>query len=74
LPYQIIIGYEGWRIGRLIGQVRREMARPLNILDIVVIAVLIILAAVVIYFLRPLVIVLVIIGVGYFIYKWYKRR
>lgn len=50
------------------------MARPLNILDIVVIAVLIILAAVVIYFLRPLVIVLVIIGVGYFIYKWYKRR
>jgi uncharacterized protein HemY len=74
LPYQIIIGYEGWIIDRLIGQVRREMARPLNILDIVVIAVLIILAAVVIYFLRPLVIVLVIIGVGYFIYKWYKRR
>jgi Flp pilus assembly protein TadB len=53
---------------------RAGMARPLSILDIVVIAVLIILAAVVIYFLRPLVIVLVIIGVGYFIYKWYKRR
>ena len=50
------------------------MARPLNILDMVVIAALIIVAAIVIYLLRPLVVVLVIIGVGYFIYRWYKRR
>lgn len=50
------------------------MSRPLNILDIIVIVVLIIVAAIVIYLLRPLIIVLVIIGVGYLIYKWYKRR
>ena len=51
------------------------MARPLNIMDIIVIVVLIIfVAAIVIYFLSTLIIVLVIIGVGYFIYKWYKRE
>jgi hypothetical protein len=50
------------------------MARPLNVLDIVIIVALIIVAAIVIYLLRPLIVVLVIIGVGYFIYRWYKRR
>jgi uncharacterized protein HemY len=50
------------------------MGRPLTILDIVIIVALIIVAAIVIYLLRPLIVVLVIIGVGYFIYKWYKRR
>ena len=50
------------------------MTRPLNILDIIVIVVLIIVAAIVIYLLWPLIVVLVIIGVGYFIYRWYKRR
>ena len=50
------------------------MARPLNVLDIVIIVALIIGAAIVIYLLRPLIVVLVIIGVGYFIYRWYKRR
>jgi len=50
------------------------MARPLNILDILVIAALIILAAIVIYLLRPLIVVLMIIGVGYLIYRWYTRR
>ncbi len=50
------------------------MARPLNVLDILVIVAIIIVAAIVIYLLRPLIVLLVIIGVGYFIYKWYKRR
>jgi uncharacterized protein HemY len=50
------------------------MARPLNTLDIVVIVALIIVAAIVIYLLSPLIVVLVILGVGYFIYRWYKRR
>jgi len=50
------------------------MARPLNVVDIVIIVALIIVAAIVIYLLRPLIVVLVIIGVGYFIYRWYKRR
>jgi hypothetical protein len=50
------------------------MARPLRALDWVVIAVLVILAALVIYLLQPLVIVIAIIAVGYIIYRWYTGR
>ena len=50
------------------------MARPLNTLDCVVIAALVILAAVLIYLLRPLVIVIAIAAVGYLIYRWYTGR
>lgn len=50
------------------------MARPLRALDWVVIAALVILAALVIYLLQPLVIVIAIIAVGYIIYRWYTGR
>jgi Flp pilus assembly protein TadB len=50
------------------------MARSLNALDIAVIAALIILAAIVIYFLQPLVILIAIIAVGYLIYRWYTGK
>ncbi|HEX2558145.1 MAG TPA: hypothetical protein VHK86_07470 [Nitrososphaera sp.] len=50
------------------------MARPLRVLDWVVIAALVILAALVIYLLRPLVIAIAIIAVGYLIYRWYTGR
>lgn len=50
------------------------MTRPLRALDWIVIAVLVILAALVIYLLRPLVIAVVIIAVGYLIYRWYTGR
>ena len=50
------------------------MARPLNMLDWLVIAVLVILAAIVIYLLRPLIIAIAIIAVGYLIYRWYTSR
>lgn len=50
------------------------MARPLRALDWVVIAVLVILAALVLYLLRPLVIAIAIIAVGYIIYRWYTGR
>ncbi|MDQ4050746.1 MAG: hypothetical protein M3093_03965 [Thermoproteota archaeon] len=50
------------------------MARPLRALDWVIIAVLVIIAAVVLWFIRELVIVLVIIAVGYIIYRWYTGR
>jgi hypothetical protein len=50
------------------------MARPLRVLDWVVIAVLVILAALVIYLLRPLVIAIAIIAVAYLIYRWYTGR
>ncbi len=50
------------------------MARPLNMLDWLVIAVLVILAAIVIYLLRPLIIAIAIIAIGYLIYRWYTNR
>ena len=50
------------------------MARSLNALDWVIIAALVIIAAVLIYLLRPLVIVIAIIAVGYLIYRWYTGR
>jgi Flp pilus assembly protein TadB len=42
--------------------------------DIVIIVLLAIIAAIVIYFLRPLIIAIVIIAVAYFIYRWYVKR
>lgn len=51
-----------------------SMARPLNVLDILVIAGLIILAAILIYLLQPLVIAIAIIAVGYLIYRWYTGK
>ena len=50
------------------------MARQLGVLDWLVIAVLVILAALVIYFLQPLVIVIAILAVAYLIYRWYTGR
>ena len=50
------------------------MPRPKRVLDWVVIAVLVILAAFVIYLLRPLIIAIAIIAVGYLIYKWYTDK
>lgn len=50
------------------------MARPLRALDWVVIAALVILAAIVIYLLRPLIVVIAIAALGYLIYRWYTGR
>jgi len=50
------------------------MARPLGALDWLVIAALVILAAIVIYLLQPLVVVIAIAAVGYLIYRWYTGR
>jgi hypothetical protein len=50
------------------------MTKSLGVLDILIIAALIIIAALVIYFLWPLVVAVVIVGVGYYIYKWYRKR
>ncbi len=50
------------------------MPRPLGALDWLVIAALVILAAIVIYLLQPLVVVIAIAAVGYLIYRWYTGR
>ena len=51
-----------------------SLARSLSVFDIIIIAVLIIIAALLIYFLQPLVIAIAIIAAGYFIYRWYTKR
>ena len=50
------------------------MARTLNIIDWIVIAILVIIAAVLIYLLRPLVIIIAVALVGYLIYRWYTGK
>jgi Flp pilus assembly protein TadB len=50
------------------------MSKPFSIADLFVIVVLVIIAAIVIYLLRPLIIAIIIIAVGYFIYRWYTKR
>lgn len=50
------------------------MARPLAALDWLVIGALVVLAAIVIYLLQPLVIVIAVAAVGYLIYRWYSGR
>jgi hypothetical protein len=50
------------------------MARPLRALDWLVLGALVILAAIVIYLLQPLVIVIAIAAVGYLIYRWYTGK
>ena len=51
-----------------------SMARPLGTIDWAVIAVLVIVAALLIYFLRPLVILIAIGVAAYLIYRWYTGR
>jgi hypothetical protein len=51
-----------------------KIMRALNAFDIVVILILVVVAALVIYLLWPLIIAIVIIAVGYFIYRWYMKR
>ena len=50
------------------------MARPLSPIDWLVIGALVVLAAIIMYFLQPLVIVIAIIAVAYLIYRWYTGR
>ncbi|MFL6309994.1 MAG: hypothetical protein ACJ70T_08360 [Nitrososphaera sp.] len=50
------------------------MARPLRALDWIVIAVLVILAAIILWLLKELIVVIAIIAVGYIIYRWYTGR
>jgi Flp pilus assembly protein TadB len=45
----------------------------LKISDIAIIAVLIVVAAIVVYLLSPLIIAVVIIGIAYFVYRWYTN-
>jgi hypothetical protein len=50
------------------------MARSLGALDWIVIGVLVIMAALLMFLLQPLVIVIAIAAVAYLIYRWYTAR
>jgi hypothetical protein len=50
------------------------MARPLGATDWLVIGPPVILAAIIIYLLWPLVVVIAIAAAGYLIYRWYAGR
>ena len=50
------------------------MTRSLGAIDWLVIGVLVIVAALLIYLLQPLVIVIAIAAVAYLIYRWYTGR
>ena len=50
------------------------MARQLSVFEWAVVAVLVILVSLVIYLLRPLILAIAIIAVGYLIYRWYTSK
>ena len=47
-------------------------ARPLGVLDVLITAVLVIAAAMVIYFLWPLIVAIIIIGAAYYLFHCYR--
>ncbi|MGB7679305.1 MAG: hypothetical protein WBL49_10895, partial [Nitrososphaeraceae archaeon] len=52
----------------------QELVRAFRVLDILVIIVLILVAVIAIYFLWPLLVAIIIMAVGYFIYRWYMKK
>lgn len=48
--------------------------RALKVLDILVIVILVVIAAALIYLFWPLIIAIIVMAVGYFIYRWYMKR
>jgi uncharacterized protein YqgC (DUF456 family) len=50
------------------------MVRALRVLDILVIIILVLIAAALIYIFWPLIVAIIIMAVGYFIYRWYMRK
>lgn len=50
------------------------MVRVLRVLDVLVIVILVIIAAALIYVFWPLIIAIIIMAVGYFMYRLYMKR
>ena len=50
------------------------MVRALRVLDILVIVILVLIAAALVYIFWPLIIALIIMTIGYFIYRWDMKR
>ena len=50
------------------------LVRALRVLDILVIVIIVVIAAALIYIFWPLIVAIVIMAAGYFIYRWYMNR
>jgi hypothetical protein len=50
------------------------LVRALRVLDILVIVIIVITAAALIYIFWPLIVAIIIMAAGYFIYRWYMKR
>jgi hypothetical protein len=50
------------------------MVKALRVLDILVIVILVLIAAALIYIFWQLIVAIIIMAVGYFIYRWYMKR
>ena len=62
------------KILNLISSVQVILVRALRELDILVIVIIVIIAAALIYIFWPLVVAIIIMAAGYFIYRWYMKR
>lgn len=63
------------KILNLISSVQvRILVRALRVLDILVIVIIVITAAALIYVFWPLIVAIMIMAAGYFIYRWYMKR
>lgn len=52
----------------------RILVKALRVLDILVIVIIVITAAALIYIFWPLIVAIMIMAAGYFIYRWYMKR
>jgi Flp pilus assembly protein TadB len=50
------------------------LVRALRVLDILVIVIIVIIAAALIYIFWPLIVAIIIMAAGYFIYRWYMKQ
>jgi hypothetical protein len=50
------------------------LVRALRALDILVIVIIVIIAAAIIYIFWPLIVAIIIMAAGYFMYRWYMKR
>jgi predicted PurR-regulated permease PerM len=63
------------KILNLISSVQEQiMVRALRVLDILVIVIIVITAAALIYIFWPLIVAIIIMAAGYFLYRWYMKR
>jgi hypothetical protein len=63
------------KILNLISSVQEQiLVRALRVLDILVIVIIVITAAALIYIFWPLIVAIIIMAAGYFLYRWYMKR